>query len=452
MKKEFFKTAVLTCLVISSLMLSVHIWYEKELWSLDYSSFVYSLKNLFEKENSGKFSSTDELIYWSEFSPEFISFTYGSQKVVTYNSSPEFSEAARVVSSAVSSLTKEGDIVSVTEEEYLNTYKTNSMMLKFPVEINLLEFLKQEEDFFDTIREPYVNTVVIGIDESQTNYLSFLNNHTGHAYRMPVKTDVDSVAISQAILASNQNSSFAFELNFDVKKDDSERILFHRFVPITLEEQALQSIEAKPIFYSSNYDGIFKALGIVKNSARTYRDKEGTVHFIENRSTLKIFEDGAFSFEATDPEAGVSLSNRDEKQAVLEFVNLLYQNIAPKSDAYLSLQSIRTIEGKKEYNFIYQTQNGALCLEEGPAVQVLAENGVILKYDQHLLEVSLAGNTTNTTGVLEAYDSLYNRPDFSQKSKLTIRSMFPCHILGENGITVGWICGFSDQSFTYFIP
>ena len=452
MKKEFFKTAVLTCLVISSLMLSVHIWYEKELWSLDYSSFVYSLKNLFEKENSGKFSSTDELIYWSEFSPEFISFTYGSQKMVTYNGSPEFTEATRVVSSAVKSLSKEGEIVSVTEEEYLNAYKTNSIMLKFPLEINLLEFLEKEASFLEEVREPYVNTLVIGIDESQTNYLTFLDNRTGHAYRMPVKTTADSVTIAETILSSGQNSSFAFELNFDVKKDDSERILFHRFVPITLEEQNVQALQAEPVLYSSDYDGIFKALGIVKNSARTYRDKEGTVHFIENRSTLKIFEEGAFYFEATDPEAGIPLRNRDEKQAILEFVNLLYQNIAPKSDAYLRLHNIRTVEGKKEYEFIYQTRNGALYLEGEPAVRVLAENGVILAYQQRLLEISATDDTKITTGVLEAYDSLYNREDFSEKSKLTIRSMLPCHILGENGVQVGWVCCFSDQSLTYFIP
>ncbi len=452
MKKEFFKTAVLTCLVISSLMLSVHIWYEKELWSWDYSSFVYSLKNLFEKENSGKFSSTDELVYWSEFSPEFISFTYGSQKMIAYNSSPEFEDALSVVSQAVDSLTKEGELVSITEEEYLNTYKTNSVMLKFPVEVNLREFLKQDDDFFGTVKNPYVTTVVIGIDESQNNYLSFFNNDTGHAHRMSVSTGVDSVAIAESILSSGQNSSFAFELNFDVKKDDSERILFHRFVPITLEETTLQSLKAQPVFYSSDYDGIFKALGIVKNSARTYRDKEGTVHFIENRSTLKIFEEGAFYFEATEPEAGVSLTNNDEKQAVLEFVNLLYQNIAPKSDAYLRLYHIQTADGQTEYEFVYQTRNGALYLEGEPAVRVVVENGVIVTYEQRLLEVSVAGATKTTLSVLEAYDSLYDRADFSEKSKLTIRSMIPCHIMRDSEIEVGWIFGFSDNSFVSVIP
>ena len=453
MKKEFFKTAVLTCLVISSLVLSAHIWYEEELWSLDYSSFVYSLKNLFQKENSGKFSSTDELVYWSEFSPEFISFTYGSQKMVTYHASPDYPWASRVASQVVDSLQKEGEIVSITDEEYLNTYKTNSMMLKFPTDVSLLKFLKKDDGFLDTVKDPYVTTVVVGIDESQTNYLSFRDIKTDHAYRMPIKTVVNTEEIANTILSSEQNSSFAFELSFDVTKDNSERILFNRFVPITLGETGICALKATPIYYSSDYDGIFKAVGIVKNSARTYRDKEGTIHFIQNRSTLKIFEEGAFLFEATDSEAGVSLTNRNEREAIIEFANLLYQNIAPESDSYLGLQTVtKTDDGNRVYEFIYQTQNGALYIEGEPAVRVVVKNGTILEYYQRLLEISLTDDRSTTTGVLEAYDSLYNRSDFNEKSKQTIRSMIPCHIFSGEETYVGWVCRFSDQSLSYFIP
>ena len=451
MKKEFLKTAVLTLLVISSLVLSVNIWYEKELWSMDYSSFVYSLKNLFQKEDSGKFTNTDELMYWSEFSPEFISFTYGSQKKIVYDSSPEFEGALQKLVQTVDSLEKEGEIVSVTDEEYLNTYKTNSMMLKFPREISVLSFLKQEDGFLDAVKEPLATTVVIGIDESQTNYLSFRDTKTGHAYRMPVKSKAPGKKIAEEIASYGQNDSFAFELNFDTKTDDSERILFQRFVPITLEETQLQSLRVQPVYYSSEYDGVFKAFGIVKNSARTYKDKEGNVHFIENRSTLKISPQGAFRFEATDSEAGVSLKNRDEKEAVLEFVNLLYQNIVPESDAFLTLYRVETTPEKKVYQFLYNARNGSLYIEGRPAVSVTVKNGTVVEYDQQVLSVMATDNTETTTGVLEAYDSLYNREDFSQKSKLTVRSMIPCHIYRDGELFAGWVCRFSDQSLTYFI-
>ncbi|MBQ7792315.1 MAG: hypothetical protein IJ367_02340, partial [Clostridia bacterium] len=93
LKREFLKSLLLTCLVISSLVLSINICYEKELWSMDYSSFVYSLKNLFGGESVGNFADTDELMRLSQYSPEFVSFTYGSQKMIVYDASPGFPEA-----------------------------------------------------------------------------------------------------------------------------------------------------------------------------------------------------------------------------------------------------------------------------------------------------------------------------------------------------------------------
>jgi hypothetical protein len=47
LKKEFFKTAILNILVFLSLILTFNIWFDKELWPQGYSSFVYSLENIF---------------------------------------------------------------------------------------------------------------------------------------------------------------------------------------------------------------------------------------------------------------------------------------------------------------------------------------------------------------------------------------------------------------------
>ncbi|MBP3447668.1 MAG: hypothetical protein J6K51_01450 [Clostridia bacterium] len=450
MKKEFFKTVILTLLVISSLVLSANIWYEKELWSVDYSSFVYSLKNIFKRESTVNFSDTKELLEWCKFSPEFISFTYGSQKMIVYDASPDFPGAYQTALEILSSLEKEGEMVSVTDEEYLNSYKTNSMMLKFPSDISLSELLKKEDAFFDLAKEPLISTLVVGIDDSQTNYLSFLDVKSGHAYRMPVKTNAVTEQIRQKIEASGQNASFAFELNFDRKQDEAERILFHRFVPISLGEHSLRGMRAEPVLYSSQYDGVFKAFHIVKNSARTYRDKENTIHFIENRSTLKIREQGAFLFEATEQESGIVLG--EEADEVIEFVNLLYQELVPQSDAFLALCDEKTEGDQTKYAFLYRTKNGAMYLKDSPAVLVTVKNGAIMKYEQQLYNVTLTGGADTTTGVIEAYDFLYNQPDFPEKSKLSIKSMQPCHILSDGQMKAGWACIFSDRSHTFFIP
>lgn len=452
MKREFIKTVVLTCLVISSLVLSAHIWYEKELWSLDYSSFVHSSENLFVGGNSESPADADELLYWSEFSPEFISLTYGSQKNIIYQASPDFPEVNRMAEEIVASIEKDGSLSTITAEEYLNAYKTNSMMLKFPARVNLTEFLRQEDAFFDAVANPVSDTLVIGVGDSQTNHLTFMDVSSGRAYQMPVKITVDAAAIEKQVLSANKNDSYAFELNFDTNAEDTERILFERFVPIVLEPTGVQKIHVEPVSFSSAYDGVFKAFRIVKNSARTYRDKTGVINFIENRSTLKINEEGAFHFEATDLEAGIGLSKRSQKEAVTEFVNLLYRSMVPGSDGYLRVLTSYTEGSKTVYEFWYYTPNGALYQQEKPAVRVVCQNGTIVEYDQTVLRLVMEEGTETVSGVIEAYDYLYNQPDFSEKSNHKIESMFPCYALENGELSAGWFCRFSDDSVTFIKP
>ena len=451
MKRELIKTVVLTCLVLSSLVLSAHIWYEKELWSADYSSFVHSLENFFAGDGNENPADTDELLYWSEYTPEFISLTYGSQKNIVYQASPDFPQVNSMVADIVSSLQKDGNLTTVTAEEYLNAYKTNSMMLKFPARVNLAEFLKKEDAFFDASVNPVSDTLVIGIGSSQTDSLTFMDASSGRAYQLPVKLTADVGGIESRVLSVGQTDSYAFELNFDTKAEDTERILFERFVPIVLESANVHQLVAETVPYSSSYDGVFKAFHIVKNSARTYRDKTGAINFIENRSTLKINEEGSFHFEATDREAGVALSDRSEKVAVTEFVNLLYRSMAPESDGYLSLLRSYTEGSKTVYEFWYQTPNGGVYLEE-PAVRVVCENKTVVEYAQTVLNLIVTDTVETVPGVIEAYDYLYKQPDFGEKSKLKIRSMFPCHILKDGQISAGWLCRFSDDSATFFKP
>ena len=449
MKREFIKTVVLTCLVISSLVLSAYIWNEKELWSLDHSSFVHSSENLWVGGNSESPADTEELLYWSEFSPEFISLTYGSQKNIVYQASPDFPTVNHMVEEIVSSIEKDGSLTTITAEEYLNAYKTNSMMLKFPARVNLTEFLRQGDAFFDTVANPVSNTLVIGVGASQTNYLTFMDLSSGHAYQMPVKITADAKAIEAQVLSANRNDSYAFELNFDTNTEDTQRILFERFVPIVLEPTQIKNLHVETVPFSSAYDGVFKAFRIVKNSARTYRDKNGVVNFIENRSTLKINEDGSFHFEVTDREAGISLSNRSQKEAVTEFVNLLYRGMVPGSDGYLRVLTSYTEDGKTVYEFCYYTPNGGLYQQEKPAVRVACENGMIVAYDQTVLRLTIEEGTQTVSGVIEAYDHLYNQPDFSEKSSHKIESMFPCYTWENGTVLPGWFCRFSDDSVTF---
>ncbi|MBE7018619.1 MAG: hypothetical protein E7413_01880 [Ruminococcaceae bacterium] len=450
MKKEFMKTVVLTCLVISSLVLSAHIWHEKELWSLDYNSFVHSLQNFFTKDTPQEPSEDYDVKYWSQVTPEFISFTYGSQRMISYPASPQFPQNYQIASDILLSLEKNGNLATITEEEYLNAYKTNSMMLKYSNRVNLQELLGKDDTFFDDVPNPISSTFVIGIDVAQATYLTFMDDSSGHAYQLPVKFSANTKKVEDQISVTGQNASYAYELNFDTDTDNSGRILFERFVPILLEATQVQKLEVEPVMYSSSYDSVFKSFHIVKNSARSYRDKDGAIHFIENRSTLKIREDGAFRFETGDIEAGIQVSASMQQEALTEFVNVLYRNIVPESDGYLAVFSHSEQGNRHTYEFMYHTPNGFLYQKDQPAVRVVCEDGVIVEYEQIVLNVKLSDQILATTGVIEAYDFLYNQPDIAGKTNQRIQSMFPCNMMENGQISVGWFCQFSDGTVSCF--
>lgn len=452
MNKEFFKSVTLSVLIFVALILTANIWFSKELWSNDYSSFMYSIKNFFNANNSNIQINTDEIIFKSQFSESFIAITKDSKRLISYAGKDDFSIFEGLLNTIKKEIKKEGIIVEASQEDLLNAHKSNSIMIFFHTNINLTSYFKENTALLEALKNPITQSILITLDTNQSaiNYLYFYDHTTKKSYRLQIRYQPNKNLdkINQQISAKSASSSFAFELNFDKKKEGLDRILFDKFVPIELFPSSIIKLEATPILYKPQlknpYDNIFKAFNITKNSARTYTDKNNIINFIENRYSLKIFKDGYFEIETNQNYEGLPINEVNELEGVIKFVNLLYKNITPDSNAILRLSSIESNKDINTYHFVYTTKNGSLYIKNNSAATVIVKNKKIISYKQQLLSVKITNATQNSTNLIKAYDQMYKTDIAKAKKNLTIKNMFPTNIYINNSSKIGWICEFSD--------
>ena len=152
MRKEIYKNVVLILLIVSSVVLTFNIWFVKELWSADYSSFLYSFQNIFDSRGTSD-KTADELVIRSENLPSYITLTLNSKKMISYLGSESFPRLEEIFSEISAAIVKAGSAYELSSDDFLAAHKTNSMLIRFMSPISLPEYLKKESDFFDNIRE-----------------------------------------------------------------------------------------------------------------------------------------------------------------------------------------------------------------------------------------------------------------------------------------------------------
>lgn len=450
MNKEFFKTAILNILVFLSLILAFNIWFDKELWPQGYSSFVYSLENIFPFLSDDIYIENPAISEESEFGLEWIAVSNGGHRNIIYFGDGDFNTFSSALNSVKTSLTKAGDIYEITADEFKNASKTKSITLKFNATVNLSSYLGTDAEFFNNIvPETKLMLLTSSEDSSLTRYIYFKDSRELY-YKMPVKYGEESLSrlITKRISNSKSSDYYAFELNFDKGAKGLERILFDSFVPLTTNTKSIYKTQVLSVKNDSQntFDEVFKAFGIKKNSARSYKDTDNVLNYIENYSSLKIHENGYFSYETTAHEKGVYIGKSDPKEDVLKFANSLYQNII-ETNNMLVLKDIEEKEsGETVYKLIYSDSKVHLYLDGIYGALVTVKDGYISAYSQYPLILKESTDAFFTGSVIEAYDEIYNTDLWQDKKELTIEKILPVNFYNGNETVLRWYIEFSDGS------
>ena len=441
MKKETYKNVILILLIVSSFVLTVNIWFVKELWSDDYSSFLYSFQNIFNNQVT-RDKTTDELIARSESSPAYITLTLNSKKIISYLGSDTFLNLEEIFSEIMNVIVKDGNILEISDDDFLAAHKTNSMSIRFMTQVNLSEYIKKDDIFFDLQKAPSVTAFLISVTD--TKHLYFKDEETNKNYRIPIIYDDRKYRDGmQKILDMELTDSFAFEINMDKKKPEVDLILFDSLAPMNILGSNISKLEVTPVLnYQKSYDAIFKTFNISKNSVNIYTDKENVINFMENHSTFKILNDSSFIYEANKQRPGIPLSGDDELYGVVRFVNLLYSDSLPDSDGFLRLETVTKNKDETIYSFGYITKNGVLYLPDKEAVTLTVRNGHVVYYKQFLYLIKQTNNFVPITDFMKAYDSVYKLDSTTVTDELKIKKIFPANIYPDK---IGWLAELSDK-------
>lgn len=455
MKREFFKTLLLYFLVITSLFLTVNIWSGKELWSDDYGSFIYSMKSFFVTEKKENFVSEtpDSSDYYSL---KWISLSCNDKKSVTYLGEERYNEFYDFFSYVKTDIAKAGTLSSLNNEDFNNAFKGNGVCVKFGTYISLCDYLKCEETFFDSTKEPYTDILFLSIpsDTTAMKYMYFCDKNTKNNYRLPINYGSDKIVdeLTRLVSSSEMSDSFSFELNFDRKTDNVDRILIDSLVPVALSYKNIKVLDVKKVTYNSHsdiYDAVFRAFNIKKNSARSYTDADGVMGFIENHATLKIYKNGGFQYETDEDFDGIAIGESDGDIAAISFVNNIYKGCV-KNDAFLSLENSYEKDGVTTYEFSYATNYGNLYGGEESCVTMKVKKGNVIFYKQQLLDINFSDKFVNVGTLLNAYDDMYKSDLPKIKSELSVTNLYPVNVFYKNGdVKQKWYFEFSDGTYEF---
>lgn len=466
-RREFFKTLILTLLVISSVILASKIWFNEELWSDDYNSFSYK-PTFFSKLFSffGKEAAVSSLDYNQIFFPKQFMISKGENSVLIKPTDNSYNNFSEDIKQLLSDMFKSFSINSVTEDEFKKACRSASVFVDFYnyTSLNMLG------DYFDAANDSQTESIngvrqlLISV-EGPSVYLR--NSTDKKVYRIDFKADTTSLSKRmESALSRSKNAgklyTFAFENSFDVPAEDSEassRLLFEPYIIINIDESSLPATETYVLSnYGQKNNELLSGFEMNPSTSRSFTDTEGTVNFVENYSTLKLSANGKIEYNCVNPAKGIYLGdgitsdyNLIKKSGeFLENINSLFP--LPDGNEYVFN---RISENDGEYEIYFDiTYNGIPVLlnsENGSSTEsnivIKIENSRITGYSQHLIGLKPAGGKLPVKFMINALDEFYSIYNTETTPRPVITDMYNtyCYTPSDGTTKIKWVVALSNS-------
>ncbi len=433
MKKESFKSIVLTLLVVTNLVLAERILVNEKLWLSSYNFFVSTRIN--KKKNF--VSVTKRLALPQNI---VVNTGYQSSRFVYRRNSEYFdaiNEAAtKILKSAFSSAAK--DISEVSSDDWYNALTSKSIYLYYPCSYT--------SDVF---------SVFLGNSETNLSFSDFSNiliNESGNVfiessekYYKIMSTSSEIAPIIQKVTEENANEesvlNYSFDLNFD-KNFGSQKTTLSPMTLIYSEPisanviKSINPIENGIEIYDKTIQDVLDAFSINKNSARRYTEADGTLVYIENNGSLKISPSGILTFTAR--ENGLNLKGTSTTSKIATFIDTI--NSAMNIDSDICMTSLLLGDNKQEFKFDYMKDGYSIKYKDNTsAISVTVENGYLTSYTQVLRHYIASEETTFSSDYISALDNVISRYTDSMP-EIRINKMFPAYIdnFSGNDLNIDW--------------
>ena len=445
MKYRRTKSVILLCLIFSSLIMSVYVWFSEELWPNGYNFFIM-LKNtqivreIFHKDI---YSVPKENLS----KPQKIVLACDEDRSVYYNSEMSF------------------DSIHDTYKEFIcHALKDSANVLNraFVDEAEWYSILRNDE--IPEVRSLYVDyslaytpalyAAVLGIrntwlegevsavkefivapaekDSNSLLYVKDYNDGTIHKYLIdsPMNSEIRST-IEKNTQNSYESYSYSFELNLNnrevgIGEGVVQKVFLDSMVIVSPSEtETAIAMSVNPLKGDESfYIGTINAFDMSPGSTRNYTDPMGVRYCIQNYSTLKIHPEGIVEYTADNEDMGIVLSEApfslyETLNSAIEFSEKVWHSVAP-GEPFSVLVTSDLIEKDKasgEYTFtldyyfdgepVSVKLNSKTAGKMNHAVEIGIKKGKIIKYRHLLRKYESTGETKICPSPIDALDIIY---------------------------------------------
>ncbi len=451
MKKDRISSVILICLVISSIVLTVKIWFSEELWPDGYNFFVTPEKILsslpFMEEKTERSEAVAPLHETMLMPEKIVAVQSVSQRKIYSGSDDDFVTLNNFAKSLLTALfTSEPAKTAISATELCDTIKSSSLYVEYPVSmpVKVLGHLCEinESPVFSDVYS--VNGfVAVPTPQGCSIYLYDNQSRDAYMYSFPFDGSELSGVISKYSPGGGDFMS-AYELGF-YKREDMEVEQKLSFAPLVFMDTSGKQSESTVIKGTSPFDktepsalsleainGIVSAFGYNPNTIRRYTDEGGTLVLVEDYSTIKLHPTGLMEFTTTTPKKGINMKihsgSAESPQNIPDTIDSITEILAGVWSA-LDMGEMPDIrlssdipDNFTDFGLCFDYRYGGYPVRVSfagakHAIEIEVKNNLLVSMKVYIRSYSSTSENSENLSTLEALDRFCEEPDINSDAK-----------------------------------
>ncbi len=412
MNRDRVKTFLLTFLVVSSLLLAGRIWFSEKLWSNDYNFFAKWKNQKWVQEILNKiplFSPNESNIYILReyvFRPYKIIVNLGEYNTVFYEGSGEFDKFKSIYNVIFETiLSGSGDFrrTTVDSDEWFNVLgaKEKYFFVNYNISCNTKtvgQIMGIKDSPLASSTPRFKELIIIpgdNVSSDITVYIKSVKDKTINKYFIRHDKLKLLAFLEDIDLNTVQKYFFSFEKDLDKKKNNKTVINSEVLIPLSKIDFPI--IRSYTTFKPENnqiLEEIINVFGYSINTLRQYKEKDNTVVYVENNSTLKVAPEGIVEYRAVEQGKGLRLYNNQmpgEKnifylyESLVMAIDLMEKTGALNKNLHITSDILENSDKPGVYRFTFG------YFINGIPVLIKMDDNIV----RHAVEIEITNGTLN---------------------------------------------------------
>ncbi len=460
MKKEKLKTAILTVLISSAILLAVNVWFGSGMWPRGYDFLVsFPSRTFFSQlfKKAQPYTSPMENLA----KPRMLVVTNGASRGVYYNSDASYGRYFNAVNDFFKTVLSDDSLMflstAVEEKEWFDVLRndeildTKSIYISYSTTMSprlFAQVIGTEHTWLQGYTDAVQEFIVAPVGDTGYDVLLYVRNREAGAVSKFYINYPQKEALFSTIagMTESHGYSYAFELNLHdsqvgIGGGVEQKVVMEPLLVISpRSSQSVPVVGENPIASRTDAEALLSAFGYRVRGVNRYTGAEGTIHFVENYGSINIYPDGLVEYYAVDAEKGVNILPREGSAATLydslngavTFAARVWQSLVPDKpfDALVSSHLVENENAEYTFYLDYYYEGVPITMAAGEmhhAAEIHVKNGRIVEYRHLLRRFAAAGEKEEGIPMLSAIDGMYAMLE-GEEEQIRIQDLYLSYI------------------------